>query len=40
MDSLVLEMAQKVVKPVDDITTRMCETLQPGSLGLAASEDD
>ena len=32
MDPLVLEMAQKVVKSVDNITTRLCETSQPGSL--------
>ena len=31
-DPLVLEMAQKVVKAVKNITTRLCETLQPGSL--------
>ena len=27
MDQLVLEMAQKVVKSVDNITTRSCKTL-------------
>ena len=32
MDPLVLEMAQKVVKSADNITTRSCETSQPGSL--------
>ena len=32
MDPLVLELAQKVVKSVDNITTRSCETSQPGSL--------
>ena len=32
MDPLVLELAQKVVKSVDNITTRLCETLQPGGL--------
>ena len=31
MDPLVLELAQKVVKSVDNITTRSCETSQPGS---------
>ena len=30
MDPLVLELAQKVVKSVDNITTRSCETSQPG----------
>ena len=39
MDSLVLELAQKVVKSVDNITTRSCETLQPGGLCLTASSD-
>ena len=32
MDPLVLELAQKVVKSVDSITTRSCETSQLGSL--------
>ena len=32
MDPLVLELAKKVVKSVDNITTRSCETSQPGSL--------
>ena len=32
MDPLVLELAQKVVKSVDNITTRSCETSQPSSL--------
>ena len=32
MDLLVLEMAQKVIKSVDDITTRPCDTSQLGSL--------
>ena len=32
MDPLVLEMAQNVVKSVDNITARSCETLQPCSL--------
>ena len=32
MGPLVLEMAQKVVKSVDNITARSCETSQPGSL--------
>ena len=32
MDPLVLELAQKVVKSVDNIITRSCETSQPGSL--------
>ena len=32
MDPLVLEMSQKVVKSVDNITTRSCETSPPGSL--------
>ena len=32
MDPLVLELAQKVVKSVYSITTRLCETSQPGSL--------
>ena len=39
MDLLVLELAQKVDKSVDDITTRWCETLQPGGLCLTASRD-
>ena len=39
MDPLVLELAQKVVKSVDNITTRSCETLQPGGLCLTASRD-
>ena len=30
MDPLVLELAQKIVKSVDNITTRSCETSQPG----------
>ena len=29
---LMLELAQKVVKSVDNITTRWSETFQPGSL--------
>ena len=37
MDPLVLEMAQKVIKSVDNITTRSCETSQPGRL---SSRDD
>ena len=37
MDPLVLELAQKVVKSVDNITTRSCETLQSGDLYLTAS---
>jgi len=32
MDQLVLELAPKVVKSVDNITTRSCETSQPSSL--------
>ena len=32
MNPLVLELAQKVVKSVDNITTRSCETTQPDSL--------
>ena len=32
MNPLVLELAQKLVKSVDIITTRLCETSQPGSL--------
>ena len=32
MDPLVLELAQKVIKSVDNITTRSCETSQPGGL--------
>ena len=39
MDPLVLELAQKVVKSVDNITTRSCETLQPGGLCLTGSRD-
>ena len=39
MDPLVLELAQKVVKSVDNITTRSFETLQPGGLCLTASRD-
>ena len=39
MDPLVAELAQKVVKSVDNITTRSCETLQPGGLCLTASRD-
>ena len=31
MNPLVLELAQKVVKSVDNITTRSYETSQPGS---------
>ena len=34
MDSLMLEMAQIVVKSVDNITTRSCETSKSGSLCL------
>ena len=34
MDSLVPEMAQKVIKSVDNIAARLCETLQPRSLCL------
>ena len=37
MDPLVPELAQKVVKSVDNITTRSCETLQLGGLCLTAS---
>ena len=33
------ELAQKVVKSVDNITTRSCETLQLGGLCLTASRD-
>ena len=32
MNLLVLELAQKVAKSVDNITTRSCETSHPGSL--------
>ena len=32
MNPLVLEMAQKGVESVDNITTRSCETSQPGRL--------
>ena len=39
MDPLVPELAQKVVKSVDNITTRSCETLQLGGLCLTASRD-
>ena len=39
MDPLVPELAQKVVKSVDNITTRLCETLQPGGLCLTAGRD-
>ena len=39
MDPLVLELAQKAVKSVDNITTRLCETLQPDGLCLTASRD-
>ena len=39
MDPLVPELAQKVVKSVDNITTRSCETLQPGGLFLTAGRD-
>ena len=39
MDPMVLEMAQKVVKSVDNITTKSCETLQPGGLCLTASRN-
>ena len=39
MVPLVLELAQKVVKSVDNITARSCETLQPGGLCLTASRD-
>ena len=37
MDPLVPELAQKVVKSVDNIIARLCETLQPGGLCLTAS---
>ena len=40
MGSQMLEMVQKVVKSVDNITTRSCETLQLGSLCLTASRAD
>ena len=40
IDPLVLEMAQKVIKSVDNITTRSRETSQPGSLCWTASRDD
>ena len=40
MNPLVLKLAQKVVKSVDNITTRSCETSQSGSLCRAASRDD
>ena len=39
MDPLVPELAQKVAKSVDNITTRLCDTLQPSSLCLTASRD-
>ena len=39
VDPLVPELAQKVVKSVDNNTTRLCETLQPGGLCLTASRD-
>ena len=32
MNPLVLELAKKVVRSVDNITIRLCETSQPGSL--------
>ena len=32
MDPLVFQIAQKVAKSVHNITTRSCETSQPGSL--------
>ena len=32
MDLLLFEMAQKVSKSVDNITARLCEISQPGSL--------
>ena len=38
-DQLVLELVQKVVKSVDNITTRSCKTLKPGGLCLTASRD-
>ena len=34
----MLELAKKVNKSVDNITTRSCETLQPGGLCLTAGE--
>ena len=41
MDPLVLKMAQKVVKSVDNVTIRSCETLQPsGSFCLLAGRDE
>ena len=39
MDPLVLELAQKVAKLVDNITTRSCETLQLSGLCLTPSRD-
>ena len=40
MDLLVLEMAKTVVKLVDNITTRPCETLQPSSLCYTVSRGE
>ena len=40
MDPLVYKMAKKVVKSVDNIATRLCETSQPGSFCLTASRED
>ena len=40
IDPVVLEMAHKVAKSVDNITTRSCETLQPGSLCSTTSRND
>ena len=37
MDPLLVEIAQKVVKSVDNITARPCESLKLGSLCLTAS---
>ena len=40
MDPLVLEMALKVMKSVDNHTIRLRETLQPSRLCSSASRDD
>ena len=38
MDPLVHQMVQNVVKSVDNIATKSCETLQPGSFYLKPEE--
>ena len=40
MDSLMFKITQKVVKSLNNITIRLCETLQPSSLCSTASRDN